>query len=128
MCTCKNADEVSKGMSAENGFPREFVIVLVLAVLKDAKTYGHEIMREVDRRSDQELKMGRMTVYMVLRDLEHDGYIAGSWEPGTKDRQRRVYELTPSGLAEYERRCTKWVRFARAMYRVVGEVADGRSA
>lgn len=113
-------------MADERNFSREHVIVLVLAILKDGATHGYEIMREVERRSDHDLKLQHVTLYTVLRDLERDGQIESAWETQPGERPRRVYRLTQSGAEECERRLNKWNRFARAMCKVIGANIDGQ--
>lgn len=113
-------------MTDEESLSREHITVLVFAILKDAKTHGWQIMQEVERRSGHHIKIRRVTLYLVLRDLEREGMIASTWDH--TERPRRVYELTEQGLQECERQLKKWDRFAKAMYRVTGASADERPA
>lgn len=93
---------------------------LALAVLKDGPLHGYGIAREIERRSENALKFKEGTLYPALYTLEQDGLIAGEWERGGNGRERRVYRITPEGLAELERRTQTWQTFATAIDRVIG--------
>jgi PadR family transcriptional regulator len=92
---------------------------IVLAVLRDAPQHGYAIAREVNRRIGQALKFKQGTLYPVLHGLERDGLIAGEWQHADGERPRKVYAITPAGLAELERRTKLWSTFAAAMHRVI---------
>src|SRR5215470_11166232 len=73
---------------------------LVLAVLKDGPRHGYAIAREIERRSGNALKFKEGTLYPALHALEREGAITGQWEKVTGGRERKVYTITPAGLAE----------------------------
>src|SRR5689334_2147305 len=88
---------------------------LVLAVLKDAPLHGYGIAREIERRSDNALKFKEGTLYPALHGLEREGLICGEWEQENGGRNRKVYRITPAGLAELDRRTRTWNLFASAV-------------
>lgn len=106
-------------MADGESISREHVTVLILAVLRDSPAHGYHIMREVERRTGSDIKLRRVTLYLILRDLEADGLITSVWEH--EERARHVFRLTQAGLDELEKRLEKWNRFVRAMYRATGE-------
>jgi DNA-binding PadR family transcriptional regulator len=61
------------------------------------------------------------TVYPALHRLERDGLISSRWQDGSA-RRRRVYELTPDGLAALRRKDQEWGDFAAGMQRIVGRL------
>src|SRR5205085_5364831 len=77
---------------------------LVLAVLNDAPLHGYGIAREIERRSGNALRFKEGTLYPALHALEREGMIAGSWNREAGGRERKVYQITPAGLAALERR------------------------
>jgi PadR family transcriptional regulator PadR len=98
---------------------------LVLAVLRDGPMHGYAIAREIEKRSSEALRCREGTLYPALHSLEQDGFIRGEWQRETGRRERKVYTLTPAGLAELERRTRTWERFAAAVQRVVNGGPDG---
>lgn len=92
---------------------------LILAVLKDAPRHGYGIAREIEARSGNALRFKEGTLYPALHALERDGMIVGAWERENGGRERKVYRITPEGLAALERRTRTWNEFASAIGRVI---------
>jgi PadR family transcriptional regulator len=93
---------------------------LVLAVLRDGPLHGYGIAREIERRSGNALRAKEGTLYPALHALEREGLIAGEWRKEDGSRERKVYLLTPAGLAALEQRTRTWTEFASAVSRVLG--------
>src|ERR687888_607614 len=93
---------------------------LVLAVLRDGPRHGYAIAREIERRSGNALRFKEGTLYPALHALEREGLITGAWNSEPGGRERKVYHITPAGLAELERRTHTWTEFATAIFRVIG--------
>ena len=76
--------------------PAVFHILLVLAA---GDAHGYAIMSEVERMTGGRTQLGPGTLYRSLFRLLQAGWIVevpGAAEP---DERRRVYRLTPAGLA-----------------------------
>ena len=97
---------------------------LVLAVLQDGPLHGYGIAREIERRSENALKFKEGTLYPALHTLEREGRITGEWRREEGGRERRVYSITPTGLAALEQRTRTWNTFATAIERVIGGGQD----
>lgn len=99
---------------------------LVLAVLRGGPLHGYGIAREIERRSADALKCKEGTLYPALHTLEREGRVKSEWriEGG---RPRKVYALTPAGLAALEERTQAWERFASAVNRVIVGDSDERA-
>ncbi len=98
---------------------------LALAVLRDAPRHGYGIAREIERRSGNALKFKEGTLYPALHALERDGLIAGTWEKEPGGRERKMYAITPDGLAALERRTQTWNAFANAVQQVITGASRG---
>jgi DNA-binding PadR family transcriptional regulator len=59
------------------------------------------------------------TVYPALHRLERDGLVRGEWDTSAP-RRRRVYQLTPDGLAALAAKRSEWREYARGMQAIVG--------
>src|SRR5205085_1895981 len=66
------------------------------------------------------LRFKEGTLYPALHALEREGMIAGSWNREAGGRERKVYQITPAGLAALERRSRTWSEFSSAITRVIG--------
>ena len=97
--------------------PAMFHILLALA---DRERHGYHIMREVDERTEGNVKLGPGTLYGSIKRMMGDGLIEELEErpdPELDDERRRYYRLTDFGFrvatAEAQR-LEQMVRSARA--------------
>ena len=97
--------------------PAMFHILLALA---DKERHGYHIMREVDERTEGNVKLGPGTLYGSIKRMVGDGLIEELEErpdPELDDERRRYYRLTDFGFrvatAEAQR-LEQMVRSARA--------------
>lgn len=97
--------------------PAMFHILLALA---DKDRHGYEIMREVDERSEGEVRIGPGTLYGSIKRMLNDDLIEELEErpdPELDDERRRYYRLTDLGrriaIAE-AKRLEKLVKSARS--------------
>src|SRR5438093_7295719 len=95
-----------------------------MAVLQDGPLHGYGIAREIERRSGYALRCKEGTLYPALHALERDGLVTGEWRKEAGGRERKVYTLTPAGLAALEQRARTWTEFASAIQRVLGGAPD----
>jgi len=97
--------------------PAMFHILLALA---DKERHGYHIMREVDERTNGNVKLGPGTLYGSIKRMMADGLIEELDErpdPELDDERRRYYRLTDFGfrVASAEaQRLEQMVRSARA--------------
>jgi PadR family transcriptional regulator PadR len=101
---------------------------LILAVLDNGPRHGYAIAREVERLSDQALRMKEGTLYPALRVLEQDGLIVGRWEPQEKGADRKVYSLTEKGAHEMRKRTQELHDYATLIHTVLRRIGHAQSA
>jgi DNA-binding PadR family transcriptional regulator len=80
-----------------NMSPAMFHVLLALA---DGEKHGYAILKEIARRTHEEVRLSTGTLYGIIRRLEGDGLIAESRErpePSLDDERRRYYRLTDFG-------------------------------
>lgn len=106
---------MAKLAPAEKHLQRGAATTLVLLVLRDAPSYGYQIVQEIRARSAAAFDFPEGTIYPILYGLESEGSIKGEWKPGVGDRQRKVYRLTAQGRKELERRIDAWQKYASGM-------------
>src|SRR5438309_11991175 len=75
--------------------PRDILIPYVLLAVSLQRAHGYLI--EEYLRSVGFLSLEMSTLYRTLRQLEKDGLLHSSWEPGPTGPARRVYSLTEVG-------------------------------
>jgi PadR family transcriptional regulator len=75
--------------------PRDILIPYVLLAVSLQRAHGYLI--EEYLRSVGFFSLEMSTLYRTLRQLEKDGLLHSSWEPGPTGPARRVYSLTELG-------------------------------
>jgi DNA-binding PadR family transcriptional regulator len=93
----------------------------ILLTLADGRRHGYGIMQEIHRRTGGAVELGPGTLYRSIKQLLSRGLIAevaGAAEvQANGENQRRVYALTPRGLA----RTTEEARRLRSLARWADE-------
>ena len=92
-----------------------------------APTYGNQLIDRVTELTGGVVAANPNTMYPLLRDLEANGFIEGSWEHPER-RSRRFYAITDAGRQERARLAVelgpRLDAMAAAIDRVRAEVLD----
>jgi DNA-binding PadR family transcriptional regulator len=98
----------------------------VLVALADGEQHGYAIIKDVEQRTGETVRLSTGTLYGIIKRLLADGLIVERSRSDPADERRRYYRLTPFGravaLAETERlerdarlaRATRSLRLRRA--------------
>lgn len=91
---------------------KEFVaatsVPLTLLILKEADSYGYEIIQHVSRLTDGELKWTESMLYPVLHRLEKKKLIKSYWSDSPTGRKRKYYAITKRGLNAIKEKERQW--------------------
>ena len=94
--------------------PEEFLplsrsTAYILLSLAEGPKHGYAILKDVEARSEGELRLGIGNLYVALKRLVDQGLIepAGAHEGGGDDR-RRVYRLTGLGDRVRQAQLARW--------------------
>ena len=80
--------------------PLRPAVLHILLALADEERHGYGIMREVERRTGGETRLGPGTLYGSIKRMLTDGLIEESDErpdPQMDDQRRRYYRITDFG-------------------------------
>jgi PadR family transcriptional regulator PadR len=99
---------------------------MLLAVVADAPAHGYAIIDALRQRSGGHLDVPEGTLYPALHRLERVGLVHSDWDEVAESgqRRRRVYALTPAGVAALRDRRRDWERFAASMASILGEASN----
>jgi PadR family transcriptional regulator, regulatory protein PadR len=91
---------VNPADSARPGHPfgwsfRGFLIPYILLALSVQRAHGYFIEQHL--RGLGLVNVELSTLYRTLRQLEKDGLVYSTWEPGPDGPARRIYSLTDAG-------------------------------
>lgn len=77
--------------------PRNFLQPLLLLLLRERPDHGYELAARLRPMHDSEGDAGG--IYRALRGLERQGLVRSQWQPSEAGPARRIYRVTPDGLA-----------------------------
>ena len=104
------ADRKKTNAAFQNGVP----ILLILKLLSRNEMYGYEIVKAIQKASNDALSFAEGCIYPVLHVLEHDGFIK-SREQSINGRTRLYYTLTANGLQRLGELEKEWARVSRGV-------------
>ena len=92
---------------------------LLLCLISPQPTYGYQIIKELERRSQGYFKLKEGTLYPALHRLEQSGLILGKWQMLPNGRQRRYYYITDKGHKVLATKRSQWQDFLTAMNLII---------
>ena len=82
---------------------------IILAQLIAGDSYGYEINKAIQLKTDGRYELKEATLYSAFRRLEEAGYILSYWGDETTGARRRYYKITGTGKENYIRLMAEWV-------------------
>lgn len=105
-------------------FNRELVkgstSILVLQLLSERDMYGYELVKEIERRSENNIQMKEGTLYPGLHKLEKQEYVECYWQEQEKGPARKYYRITTYGKEILGERTSEWHRYVQVMNGLIG--------
>jgi DNA-binding PadR family transcriptional regulator len=93
---------------------------LILATLAQGAKHGYQMALDISEQSEGLFGFNHGTLYPILHKLEKDGLIKGVWDPTTKARKRKNYELTAKGQKYLEDQREGWSEFMNRFSKMIG--------
>ena len=95
--------------------------MLILRTLLFGPAHGHQIVKHIQRTTDDVLQIEHGSLYPALHRLERKRWVAGKWEVAGKDlkREYKYYRLTALGRKQLTVEESKWKQIANAIARVM---------
>ena len=95
-------------MSIASDLIRGHTETIILAHLIHNDSYGYEINKSIQEKTDNQYELKEATLYSAFRRLETGGYITSYWGDQTTGARRRYYKITHLGRALYEQNREEW--------------------
>jgi len=94
--------------------------LLVLKVLaRRGPLHGYAITLQIERVSDDVLRVEEGSLYPALHRMEELGWIKARWVTTAHKRRARVYDLTAAGRKQLEAEETRWREVTSAVDHVL---------
>lgn len=94
---------------------------LILSILAHGKSYGYQIIKNVEILSGGELTWTDAMLYPVLHRMESEGLIKSEWIVLDNGRKRKYYELTPLGKEARVAEQKQWLNVNKALQALWGD-------
>jgi PadR family transcriptional regulator PadR len=114
----ETGDETGAGPAQPGWPPRDMLAPFVLLAVSMQRSHGYVI--EDYLRALGLFGITMSTLYRTLRQMEKDGYLDSSWEPGPTGPARRVYSLTDAGRAGLDASATVLDAYRQTIDRFFG--------
>ncbi len=99
--------------------------MLVLRTLLQGPAHGHQIGKNIQRTTNDFLKMQHGSLYPALHRLERRGWVVSKWETATDcNREFKYYRLTVEGRKQLVAEESRWKQMAEAVARVMWPTAE----
>jgi PadR family transcriptional regulator PadR len=110
-------------------FNRELVkgstSLILLQLLNERDMYGYELVKELEKRSDNGFSVKEGTLYPALHKLEKQDYIDCYWREQEKGPARKYYRITDAGKEVLREKTREWQDFVKVMNKVMGRTKHG---
>jgi poly-beta-hydroxybutyrate-responsive repressor len=94
--------------------PRNFLQPCLLLLLRERSDHGYDLVNRLRELQTSDGDAG--AVYRALRGLEKQGFVRSTWHTSETGPARRIYQVTPRGVASLERHAEVLEEAHRALH------------
>ena len=91
----------------------------VLAALCRGDSYGYQIIKEIEQRSEFVFSFKEGTLYPILHGFEQEGLVKSYWQDGERGKRRKYYHITDRGLKMLNKSTEDWHSYSSAVEKVI---------
>lgn len=106
-------------MSIASDLIRGHTDTIILAHLSGADSYGYQINKTIQEKTNQEFELKEATLYSAFRRLEQAGYICSYWGNEMTGARRRYYTITKEGREAYQQMKDEWEHSKRIIDQLI---------
>lgn len=99
---------------------------MILHLLSVEDMYGYQLIKELEKKSENAFTLKEGTLYPVLHGLEKDGLAASYIENTAAGKQRKYYMITKKGISVLAQKKAEWKLFSKGVNTVIGELSYAR--
>lgn len=95
-------------MSITSDMIRGHTDTIILSHLNERDSYGYEINKSIQKKSNYQYELKEATLYSAFRRLEQSLLIRSYWGDETTGARRRYYSITALGKTVLEKNKKEW--------------------
>lgn len=111
---------MTKRESFDSQIKRGTLEMLLLRLVRNERSYGYDLVSQLDDRSEGLIEIKEGTLYPVLYRLEDSGFIRAEWDPPERGAPRKYYSITDEGRDRLAQLTESW----RAWVEIVNRIMD----
>ena len=96
-------------MSISADILRGHTDAIILAQLMAGDSYGYEINKNIQQRTDGAYGFKEATLYTAFKRLEQNGFITSYWGDDGPGARRRYYAITDAGREQLASDRQEWI-------------------
>lgn len=81
---------------------------MILSILLEKDSYGYEISKEIEKRTNGFYNIKETTLYSAFNRLEKNGFTVSYYGDETFGKRRTYYKITNAGRVYYREKCNEW--------------------
>ncbi len=93
--------------------------MMVLQTLRLGPLHGYALAQTIKRTSDDLVHVDEGSLYPALQRMLKAGWLTAAWTLSERNRQVRVYRLTPKGRKQLERKVDAFERLLAGVLKVL---------
>jgi transcriptional regulator len=93
--------------------------ILILKTVSAGPRHGYDIAEDIQRRSEDVLRVEEGALYQALHRLELRGLLASEWGTSANNRRAKYYSLTPRGRKYLMEESATFARLSGAVLRIL---------
>ncbi|NKB86853.1 MAG: PadR family transcriptional regulator [Acidobacteria bacterium] len=98
--------------------------LLVLEVLRAGPLHGYAIGQQIQRLSDDLLRVEQGSLYPALYRMHRRGWLRSRWGTASSGRRARIYSLTGVGKRRLASESAAWRDYAEGVQRVLEQLSE----
>jgi PadR family transcriptional regulator, regulatory protein PadR len=99
---------------------------LVLRILEKEQLHGYAIAKRLEELSGGVLGVEDGALYQALHRMQARGWLQSDWGHAETGKRARFYAITAAGRRQLARETQSWVRYAEAVFHVLGAAGKTR--
>jgi PadR family transcriptional regulator PadR len=93
--------------------------MMVLQTLKLGPLHGYALAQAIKRTSDHVIEVEEGSLYPALQRMLKAGWLMADWGLSERNREVRIYRLTPQGRQQLQRKVTAFERLLSGVLKVL---------
>jgi PadR family transcriptional regulator, regulatory protein PadR len=108
-------------MARQDSFQGSIPLLVLKILARRGPLHGYGLTTDIQQMSQDVLRVEEGSLYPALHRMEEAKLIRAEWKMTEKNRQARVYEITPAGRKQLEQEESRWRTISSAIGRVLKE-------